>query len=236
MVGMPMPKIGDWAGTKPTAPTGSFSSNPSGKLSSSIFAGLGAPESNPYIQPEWIAPQYQPAAAQAAQPTAGPATSAFGIGAPDTGNYGGGSAPEPQAKPVMSETDWLAGDGEYQNQMSEYGNTLTDFLARLTRQRNEFTDDYNVASKGLDRNETQGLLGLGEDFTSRGMANSGLFANSRKEAQTGFQNQRDGMKTAKTRAETDFSTQESDKRKSTESAQNNAKSASLGRMSMKQMF
>lgn len=241
MAGRPMPRLSDFGGTKPTMGSGGTSSNRSGTISSDIFAGLGAPETNPYQAQNQAsmgqaAPAYtpQPAAQQPYYPQ--PATPSFGIGAPDSGSYGGGGSPEPQSAPVMSESDWLAGDGEYQNQMSEYGNTLTDFLARLTRQRNDFTQDFNTAKSGLDRNESQGLLGLGEDFTSRGMANSGLFANSRKEAQTGYQNQRDGMNTAKTRAETDFGIQESDKRKSTESAQNNAKSSSLGRMSMRNMF
>jgi hypothetical protein len=136
----------------------------------------------------------------------------------------------------MSEGDWLAGDGEYQNQMNEFGSTLTDFLARLTRQKDEFTQDYDVASKGLERNAAQGLLGVGEDFTSRGLANSGLFANAKKEAETGFQNQRDGMNVAKSRAFSDFDTQQRDKEASTEQARGNAKRSSLSRMAMNQSF
>lgn len=165
-----------------------------------------------------------------------PATPSYGIGAPTGGGYGGAPAPAPQSKPVMSDSDWLAGDSDYQDQMTQYGTALTDFLARLTKQKNDFTQDYNVAKQGLDRNETMGLQNLGEDFTSRGLANSGLFANARKEAQTNFQNQRDGMNTARDRAMADFTSQETDKRNSTKMAQDNARKSSLSRMAMQQAF
>lgn len=185
---------------------------------------------------------YQAPAPSYSQPNYGggfaqqPATPSFGIGAPTGGGMGGAPAPAPQSKPVLSEGDWLAGDSEYQDQLTQYGTALTDFLARLTKQKNDFTQDYEVAKAGLDRNETQGLQNLGEDFTSRGLANSGLFANSRKEAQTNFQGQRDGMNTARDRALSDFTTQESDKRNSTKMAQDNARKSALGRMSMSQAF
>jgi hypothetical protein len=237
--------------TRSTSLTNALNGTKSGGGSGTPWApgygqGLGvlAPANNPYSSPNQPAapapaPAYQaPSAFSDGGLYSGAAanTPSFGIGSPDSGSYGGGGSPAPQSKPVMSESDWLAGDSEYQNQLTEFGTTLQDFLTRLTKQRSDFTEDYNTASKGLDRNETQGLLGVGEDFTNRGLANSGLFANSRKEAQTGFQNQRDGMKTAKTRAESDFQTQENDKRSQTDAAKGNAKRSSLSRMAMNQAF
>lgn len=215
--------------TKPKAPTRTTA--PSfqrvGALSKiAPVADYAGPASNPYRSAPMPAPVQQ-------QPIASPS---FGIGSPDSGSYGGGGSPAPQAKPVMSEGDWLSGDGEYQNQMNDFGSTLTDFLARLTRQKDEFTQDYDVASKGLERNAAQGLQGVGEDFTARGLANSGLFGQAKREAETGFQNQRDGMNTAKSRAFSDFDTQKRDKEASTEQAKGNAKRSSLGRMAMQQAF
>lgn len=163
-------------------------------------------------------------------------TPSFGIGTPTGGAYGGGGAPAPQAKPVMSESDWLAGDSEYQNQLGQFDGALQDFLGRLATQRTDFTNDYNTAVTGLGRNRGKAELGLGEDFTSRGLANSGLFAQAGKDMGQAFETQETGLKNAKTRAESDFTNQESDKRKSTEQAKGNSKLASLGRMSMSQQF
>lgn len=207
-----------------------------------INTGVGVP-SNPsydYTPPGGTAnaPVYQPYRPPVQQPRYNPppATPSFGIGTPTGGGMGGAPAPAPQPKPIISEGDWLAGDSEYQDQLTQYGTALTDFLARLTKQKTDFTQDYETAKQGLARNETQGLQNLGEDFTGRGLANSGLFANSRKEAQAGFQQQRSGMDTAKNRAMSDFTTQETDKRSSTKQAQDNARKSSLSRLSMNQAF
>lgn len=155
---------------------------------------------------------------------------------------GGGSsiasapAPEPQAKPVMTEADWLAGDSQYQDQMTEYDNTLKDFLARLATQESDFDTDFGVAQKGFARNKEQGLLGLGEDFTSRGLANSGMFVNAQNESKARYQDQENGLNTSRTRAKADFGNQRTDKQKATDQAKGNAKKDSLGRMSMDQAF
>jgi len=142
----------------------------------------------------------------------------------------------PQSKPVISEADWLAGDGEYQAQVGQFDGSLKDFLDRLATQKTDFTNDYNTAVTGLGRNREKAELGLGEDFTSRGLANSGMFQAGRKDMGQAFETQENGLKTAKGRAEADFSFQESDKRKATDQAKGNAKLASLGRMSMNQQF
>lgn len=163
-------------------------------------------------------------------------TPSYGIGTPTSGGYGGTPAPAPQSKPVISESDWLAGDGEYQNQLSQFDSSLQDFLGRLATQKTDFTNDYNTAMAGFGRNKEQGMQNLGEDFTSRGLANSGLFADSRNKTETMFKNQENAMTTARDRANSDFQNQENDKRKATEQAKGNAKLSSLGRMSMKQMF
>lgn len=186
----------------------------------------------PYSPPPQ-APAYQP---QPAIQQQAPATPSFGIGTPDSGGMGGAPSPAPQSAPVISPDQWLAGDSTYQDQMGEYNGALKDFLARLGTQKAEFTSDYNTATQGMNRNRDQGMLNQGEDFTSRGLANSGLFSHAQDETAANFQRQSDGMKQAHDRTFSDFTNQEADKRKQIGSEINNAKSASLGRMSMKQMF
>lgn len=182
--------------------------------------------SQPYTPPP--APYYPPAAI--------PQTPSFGIGAPTGGGMGGSPAPAPQVKPVMSEGDWLKGDSTYQNQLSEYGTGLNDFLARLSTQKSDFMSDFNTSKEGWGKNRDAGLLSVGEDFTNRGMGNSGLFAKASDDAALTYKKQGDALDKGKDRAMGDFTNQEKDKRASTEKAKNNAKSASLGRMADDQMF
>lgn len=171
-----------------------------------------------------------------APPPYRPQSPSYGIGTPTGGGMGGSPAPAPQTRPVMSKGDWLSGDSTYQNQMSEYGSSLNDFLSRLTTQQNDFQADYDVSKQGLARNQASGMQALGEDFTSRGMANSGLFDKAGQEAEANYGRQGSALDTARTRALSDFGNQRKDKEASTEKAKQNARSASLGRMASDQMF
>lgn len=175
------------------------------------------------------APQWQQPAVQQNTPT-------YGIGAPTGGGYGGAPIPQPQSKPVMSEPDWLAGDSSYQNQMTQLNGTLADFLARLTRQRSDFQSDYDTANKGLDRTRQMGMLNLGEDMTSRGLGNSGLFQQQREILGQNYQNQQNALNTGRDRGMADFDLQQSDKQKSTQQALDNAKQESLSRRAAQMMF
>lgn len=224
--------------------------------SMATLRNLGRPSPlKPWVRPEIPAtikrPAVPPVSTPKAAPKAAPApyrqaavskpavqqnTPSFGVGAPSSGGYGGAPIPEPQAAPVMSEGDWLAGDGEYQNQMGEFDSTLKDFLTRLTTQENDFTTDYNTAKTGLGRNKERGMLNLGEDFTSRGLANSGMFNDERETVGQNFKDQETGLDNAKSRAFADFGNQRNDKTAATDQAKGNAKRSSLGRMSMAQQF
>lgn len=159
-----------------------------------------------------------------------------GYAAAPQSNYAAAPTPAPQPKPVMTSAQWKAGDTTLVSQNSELDNNYKDFLARLNTQRGDFTRDFDVAKKGFDRNEASGLLSMGEDFTSRGLANSGLFANANQEATANYQNQRDSMDNSRTRALADFTNQDQEKKKATELARKNNESASLARMAAQQSF
>ena len=195
-----------------------------------------------YVTPQYTAPAYSPPPPPPAwNPPAqvqqsAPQTPSFGIGAPTGGGIANAPAPAPQVKPVIKPEDWLKGDSTYQDQLGQYGTSLKDFLARLTTQKNDFQTDYSTSKDGLARNQQNGLQALGEDFTSRGLANSGLFADSRNQAEGNYKRQGNSLDSARTRALGDFTNQEKDKRASNTSAINNAKQASLSRMSNSQMF
>ena len=171
-----------------------------------------------------------------AQAAAGSGFNGSSVGATGGGTAQSAAVAVEKPKPQISEADWLSGDVEYQNEIKGYDDTLKDFLARITTQETDFKNDYGVAVKGFNRNKDRGLLGIGEDFTSRGLANSGMFADARTKANTQYKEQETGMKTAKTRGLADFTNQKSDKQRSTDTQKGNARRSSLARMAQKQEF
>lgn len=216
------------AATRSTQRAASTDNQPVNRATSSYSPPPQRAES-PYIPPQRAYTPYTPIQQY-------PVNSGGGGGGQSPATYDAQPAPQPQPKPVLSPAQWKAGDTALVAQNSELDNNYKDFLSRLNTQRGDFTRDFDVAKKGFDRNEAQGLLGLGEDFTSRGLANSGLFANANQEATANYQNQRDSMGNSRTRALADFTNQETEKKKATELARKNNESASLARMAQAQMF
>lgn len=160
-------------------------------------------------------------------------------GAPQPGmpqQMGGGQPPAPQSKPVMSDVDWLNSDQTYLNQQTQLNSALSDFLKRLTTQRENFTTDYNTATQGLARNRQANLLGLGEDMTARGLGNSGLFTQQRQLMNQNFDNQQGALDKSNERANFDFDNQQRDKNTSTSQALANAQQESLSRRAAQMMF
>ena len=199
------------------------------------FSGLS--QIKPYSPPPAPAPGYSTMPYN--PPYQGPAipvgAAPGGANAP-SGGFGGAPAPAPAPRPVMSDADWLNSDSTYNDQKNQLNSALTDFLARLTKQRDNFSADYKTSLAGLQRNQDQAGLNLGEDFTSRGLANSGLFGQARNQLNQNFSDQRTAAGNAFSRGMGDFTTQEQDKRSSTNQALNNAKSQSLSRLAASQAF
>lgn len=225
---------------KPTTSYNSLVQSPVKSSGTPLIAPSAPKPAAPYYGgtvPSPAAYQAPPAYPQVRQTQQAPiASPSFGIGTPNSGGMGGAPAPEPASKPVMSESDWLSGDTDYQDMTRELDTNLADFLKRISTQETQFDDDYKLSEQGFERNKAQGMLGVGEDFTSRGLANSGLFADASREASANFERQGNGMRTAKDRTKADFETQRSDKSNATRIGKDNAKSDALKRMSMSQAF
>lgn len=106
-----------------------------------------------------------------------------GVGpAPSTNNFvggGGGGGPVNPPRPPRtydSFTDQEAAtDSTFTDQKSAYANALKKFIEDNDRQKGILETDAGIAQKGIERNKTNGLTGLSEDFASRGLSNSGMF-------------------------------------------------------------
>lgn len=120
----------------------------------------------------WRAPVQAPA--QQSQQISG----GYGGGAGAAGNGGGGMAASTYRPPRTydSFTDQEAAtDSTFTDQKSAYANALKKFIEDNDRQKGILETDAGIAQKGIERNKTNGLTGLSEDFASRGLSNSGMF-------------------------------------------------------------
>lgn len=67
-------------------------------------------------------------------------------------------------------------DSIYTDQKSAYANALKKYIDDSNRQKGILQQDAGTALKGINRNQTLGMTGMGEDFAARGLANSGMYA------------------------------------------------------------
>lgn len=97
---------------------------------------------------------------------------AFGADGGGGGNRGGGKEGPPGIK------EFLGGDTTYQNQLNELRAALESFRTDNLQQRGDTREDFRSAL-GRYRSERQDALeALEADFASRGLLNSGLYADA----------------------------------------------------------
>lgn len=146
------------------------------------------------------------------------------------------SAPIAPPAPVMPDyNSWnddqvAGGDSAFGEQRSLYANKLKKYIEDYTNQvgdntyGKDFKDgqgldewskgtgggrmgaDYRLANTGLARNRELGLTNVAEDFAARGMANSGLYANSFQKAIESYNRQKQGLDSATSNQIADLST------------------------------
>lgn len=86
---------------------------------------------------------------------------------PISGPGGNGSAPDLNT--------FLNQDSGYQQQMSEFGNALQQFLADITRRKGSLQTDYDSSVKAMGDQKVLDLKGLEDSYGSRGIIHSGLY-------------------------------------------------------------
>src|SRR6266536_957972 len=105
-------------------------------------------------------------------------------GGGSTGNYSRPSPPpQSNAGPIASVSPpppdintYLGHDTTYLGQVRGYQKALADYLAQETTQRGKITEDYGSATKALGEQKGLDLNNMLQDYASRGLANSGLYA------------------------------------------------------------
>lgn len=198
----------------------------------------------PVFQPRYKAPPtYQFA------PNAGPNNIWSG-----GGNSGGGgfslpagpaySAPAPAPAPIpeppretyslSDPNSRIAGvDSTFRDQESMYNESLKKFIADIGRRRDTLKSDTTKAQEGVARNKDLGLKGIGEDFASRGLGYSGLFADASQKGTEAYERQNTSLIDAQTTGLGDLSFTENKEKSDNTARIQAAKRDALYRLQLK---
>jgi hypothetical protein len=106
---------------------------------------------------------------------------------------GGGGSSKPSTPSIPSLGAYLGTDSTYQSAVSGGKRTLADFLSELNRKKGEATTQYNQTSGNMQRDEAQQLSDLKDEFASRGLINSGLYADQQGKFQQQFTDQKNAL-------------------------------------------
>lgn len=108
-----------------------------------------------------------------------------GVGSNRTGSISSYAAPPaPPAPPTLEA--FSAKDSTYQSQLAALKKALADYQAQQGQSKTQYLTSYAGDRKTLGDNRTQGLDDLGNDFASRGLLQSGLYADSLSDLNADF--------------------------------------------------
>lgn len=153
-----------------------------------------------------------------------------------SGGGGGGSVSSAVAKVAPAAPNinsYLGTDSVYQNAVSGGKRSLADFLSELNRRRGEATTQYNTTLGGMERDRTQQLDDLRQEFASRGLINSGLFGEEQGKFQKQFTDQQNALGTQQTSLLADLMSQQTNYQREQQMALQAAKQEALARRAAK---
>lgn len=154
-----------------------------------------------------------------------------------SGSSGGGvgrSVAAAVKKPVIpSLASYLSGDSTYQGAVRGQGRTLADYLSELTRRRGEAGTQFTQTQASMERDRTQQLDDLKNEFASRGLIQSGLYGQEQGKFQQQFTDQSNALNTQQTGLLADLMDQEKGYRRENDLALEAAKQQALQRRAAK---
>lgn len=112
------------------------------------------------------------------------------------GGYSAPSGPPPSVPgPIPSIDTFLNQDPTYQQQLRDYSNSLTNFLADVTRRRGSTETDYGTSQKALSDQRDIDLNNLLQDYGSRGLLRSGLYGKALGDYNTEYDKRQSDLST-----------------------------------------
>jgi hypothetical protein len=135
--------------------------------------------------------------------------------------------PKPKPRPLSALDKYLAGDSVYQQALRGNKRTLADFLSDLTRRRGESGTQFYKTRASMDRDSKDQLNALAEEYASRGLIQSGLYAKAQGDFRTKFGEQMNALKDQQTNLIADLASQERNYRRENSLANESARQAAL---------
>lgn len=93
--------------------------------------------------------------------------------------------------------DWLTGDTTYQDQQAQLRRAYADFQATQNLNKNNYELSYAQQLRDLGQQKEQGFTNLEDDYASRGLLKSGVYAKAFSNLQDQFNNRQSDLDTAK---------------------------------------
>ena len=126
---------------------------------------------------------------------------------PSVGNTAGGvvTGTVPAPPPKFGDA-YLAGDTAYTGQASALKKALDDYQAQYGTGLQNYNTEYNTSLDKLQQDQTLKATELNDDFASRGLLNSGVYADALNKFNQGYDTQRSDLARAKALYEQDANT------------------------------
>lgn len=150
--------------------------------------------------------------------------SSGGYSGGSSGGGGGSSVPS-----VPSIGKYLGTDSVYQQAVRGGKRSLADFLSDLGRRRGEAGTQYNQTTANMERDRTQQLADMKDEFASRGLINSGLYGEEQGKFQTQFMTQMNALKQQQAALLADLLSQQTNYKRESDLALEAAKQEALAR-------
>jgi hypothetical protein len=106
----------------------------------------------------------------------------------------------------MSIDDYLAKDTAYNSQKSAYQKALADYAAQMQAEQGKYSGEYDAQTKQLGLDRTEGLTNLKDDYASRGLIQSGVYADALGDLNTKYDTSAADLERAKQAYMSDLTT------------------------------
>lgn len=141
-------------------------------------------------------------------------------------------APRPKPKPPSLAT-YLGGDDVYQGAVRGGKRSLADFLSETGRRRGEANTTFKQTQASMERDRTQQLEALRDEFASRGLIQSGIYGQEQGRFQEQFAQQLTGLMSQQKSLLADLLSQETNYKRENQLALEAARQEALQRRAAK---
>lgn len=135
-----------------------------------------------------LAPVYKPPVYRAPAPAYRPPAPVHHYSPPAPVHHAAPKPPPPAPKPPPppkppSVSQWLAGDTAYASQQDALKKAISDYIAQMNQQKGQYNTEFQTNIGNLGDSEQVATNDLQNDYASRNMLNSGVYAKAYSDLQ-----------------------------------------------------